>query len=136
MLKINYWAVVVAAVAAFVVGALWYSPLLFGKAYMQVRGINPAAMAAAKPPVGELLGELVKNLVVAFVLARFVVLLGVADWKAALQLGLWLWLGFQAMLLMGAVLHEKMPWMLYAIHAGDAFAKTLLMSVILGVWRK
>jgi hypothetical protein len=136
MLKINYGAVVVAAVAAFVVGALWYSPLLFGKAYMEVRGINSAAMAAAKPPVGELLGEFGKNLVVAFVLARFVVLLGVADWKAALQLGLWLWLGFQAMLLMGAVLHEKMPWILYAIHAGDAFAKTLVMSVILGVWRK
>jgi hypothetical protein len=40
------------------------------------------------------------------------------------------------MLVMGAVLHEKMPWTFYAIHAGDAFVKTLLMTVILGVWRK
>jgi hypothetical protein len=62
--------------------------------------------------------------------------LGVGDWKGALQLGLWVWVGFQAMLLMGAVLHEKMPWTLYAIHAGDALVKTLSMTVILGVWRR
>jgi uncharacterized protein DUF1761 len=136
MLKINYWAIVVAAVVAFVMGALWYSPLLFGKAYMEVRGMNPAAMADMKPQGGEILGELVKNLVVAYVLAHFVAHLGVVGWKGAVQLGLWVWVGFQAMLLMGAVLHEKMPWMLYAIHAGDAFVKTLLMTVILGVWRR
>ena len=54
MLKINYLAVIVAAVAAFVVGAVWYSPFLFGKAYMEVRGMNPGAMANMTPPAGEL----------------------------------------------------------------------------------
>ena len=132
----NYWAVVVAAVVAFVVGAVWYSPLLFGQSYLEVRGMSPGALADMRPAAGELLGELAKNLVVAFVLAHFVERLGVGDWKAALQLGLWVWVGFQAMLLMGAVLHERMPWTLYAIHAGDALVKTLLMTVILGVWRK
>jgi len=135
MLKTNYVAVVVAAVAAFVVGAVWYSPLLFGRAYMELRGMNPDAMADMRPPAGELFGEFVRCLVIAFVLAHFVVRLGVGDWKDAVQLGLRVWVGFQAMLLMGAVLHEKMPWMLYAIHAGDALVKTLLMTVILGVWR-
>ena len=134
--KINFWAVVVAAVVAFVLGALWYSPLLFGKVYMQARGMNPAVMADMKPPAWELIGEFAKNLVVASVLGYFVVRLGVRDWKSALQLGLIIWIGFQAMLLMGAVLHEKLPWTLYAIHVGDAFIKTLLMTVILGVWRK
>jgi hypothetical protein len=132
----NYWAIVVAAVAAFVVGAVWYSPLLFGKAYMEMRGMNPAAMADLRPPAWELLGEFARNLVISFVLAHFVVRLGVSGWKGAVQLGLWVWAGFQAMLLMGSVLHEQMPWMLYAIHAGDALVKTLLMTVILGVWRK
>jgi len=132
----NYWAIAVSAVVAFVVGALWYSPLLFGKAYLQARGLSPDAMADMRPPAWEMIGELVKNLVVAFVLSYFVVRLDVADWKAALQLGLWVWVGFQAMLLMGAVLHEKMPWTLYAIHAGDALVKTLLVTLILGVWRR
>jgi hypothetical protein len=132
----NYLAIVVAAIAAFVVGALWYSPLLFGRAYIEVSGMDSAAMGDMTPPVGELLGEFARNLVVAFVLAYLIARLGAGDWKAALQLGLWVWAGFQAMLLMGAVLHEKMPWMLYAIHVGDALAKTLLMAVILGLWRR
>ncbi|MGH8626113.1 MAG: hypothetical protein ACREYC_12900, partial [Gammaproteobacteria bacterium] len=32
--------------------------------------------------------------------------------------------------------HENYLLQLYAIHAGDALVKTLLMCVILGVWRK
>jgi hypothetical protein len=127
----NYLAVVVAAVAAFVVGAVWYSPLLFARAYMQVRGMNPDTMADMRPRPRELLGELLKNLVVAVVLAHFVVRLGVVGLIGALQLGLWVWVGFQAMLLMGAVLHERMPWKLYAIHVGDALVKTLVMTATL-----
>jgi len=99
MNKINFWAVIVAAVVAFVLGALWYGPFLFGKAYLEVRAVNPAAIADMRPPAWELVGEFAKNLVVAFVIAYFVVRLGVGDWKSALQLGLWIWVGFQAMLL-------------------------------------
>ncbi len=133
MLGVNVLAVVVAAVAAFVAGALWYSPVLFGKAYAEVRGLDPHAMAEMRPPVSELVGEFAKNLVIAFVLGHFVVRLGIGE--GAVQLALWVWVGFQAMLLMGAVLHEKLPWRLYAIHVGDALVKTLLMTVILAGWR-
>jgi hypothetical protein len=125
-------AVIVVAIAAFTVGAIWNSPLLFGKVYLEARGMNPDAMAGMRPAAWEIFGEFAKNLVVAFVLAHFMVSLGIGDWKGASRLGLWVWIGFQAMLLMGAVLHEKMPWMLYVTHAGDAFVKTLAVMVILG----
>lgn len=36
MIEINYTLVAVATVAQFVLGALWYSPLIFGKWWMQV----------------------------------------------------------------------------------------------------
>ena len=135
MLGVNLLAVLVASVAAFVVGGMWYSPLLFGKVYMEVRGLDPRAMAEVRPPVAELVGEFARNLVIAFVLAHFVVRLEVDNWSGAVQLALWVWVGFQAMLLLGAVLHEKMPPKLYAIHVGDALVKTLLMTVILAAWR-
>ncbi len=135
MLKMNYWALVVAAVAAFLVSSIWYSPLLFGKTWMDLRGMNPGAIAAMRPPVGEMIGEFVKTLVVAYVLAYFVVRLGVGDWKDAVVLGVWLWIGFYATLL-GSVIHENYPWKLYAVHAGDGLVRTLLMTLILGVWRK
>ena len=134
-LRINYLAVVVAAVAAFVASSAWYSPLLFGKAWMELRGMNPGAMADMKISAGEMIGEFVKTLIVGYVLARFVVLLGVVDWKRAVLLGIWMWVGFYATL-MGSVIHENYPWKLYAIHAGDGLVRTLLMTVILGVWHK
>jgi hypothetical protein len=135
MLGMNYWAVIVAAVAAFVEGAVWNSSLLFGKERMRLLGMNPDAMADTKIPAGKMLGELFKVLVIAHVLAHLVALLGVVDWMAAVQLGAWVWIGFQATLLLGAVIWENMPWKLYAIHAGDALVKILLMAAILGVWR-
>jgi len=133
---LNHLAVFVAAVAAFLVGALWYSPLLLGKPYMKLRGMNAAAMAEMKMPPWKIGAEFLRCLVTAYVLARFVVLLGVADWNGAVLLGLWVWLGFYATLYLGAVIHENLPLKLYAIHAGDALVKTLLMAVILGVWRR
>ncbi len=136
MREIHYPAVIVAALVAFLVGAVWYTPLLFGDAYSTLRGIDAGAAGGMTPPPGEILGELVRVLVVAYVLARFIAQLGITSAVAALRLGLWVWLGFQAMLLLGAVLHEGMPFPLWAIHAGDALVKTLLMSLILGRWKR
>jgi len=50
---------------------------------MEVRGLSPSALAEMKPRVGELVGEFVKNIVVAFVLAHFIARLGVRDWRRA-----------------------------------------------------
>ena len=136
MLKVNYLAVIAAAVAAMGEGAVWYSSLLFGDVWMTLRGLDPSALANMTPPLGEITAEFIRSLIVAYVLARFVVLTGVSGWMGAVRLGLWLWLGFQAMAVAGSVIHENYPWQLYAIHAGDALAKTLLMAVIVGAWRK
>ncbi|HEY0431663.1 MAG TPA: DUF1761 domain-containing protein, partial [Pyrinomonadaceae bacterium] len=40
--SLNYLAVLVAAISTFVLGGLWYSPLLFGKAWMRANNFNEA----------------------------------------------------------------------------------------------
>ena len=35
MQSINWWAVLIAGISSFVVGGIWYSPGLFGKAWMK-----------------------------------------------------------------------------------------------------
>jgi len=135
MLGINDLAVVVAAVVAFVMGGLWYSPLLFGKAWATLRGSDSPGAAGAQMRPPEILAEFVRGLIVAVVLAGFVAHLGIVNWVDAIYLGLAVWIGFQATSIVGAVIHEYYPWKLYAIHTGDALAKTLVMAVILGVWR-
>ena len=43
MTRMNYLPVVVAEVAAFVASSVWYT--VFGNAWMEVRGIDPATAA-------------------------------------------------------------------------------------------
>eukprot|EP01035_Chromulina_nebulosa_P045408 gene45408-61528_t len=38
--SINWWAILVAGISAFIVGGVWYSPSLFGKAWMADTGLN------------------------------------------------------------------------------------------------
>ena len=131
----NLLAVVVAAAAAFVMSSVWY--IVFGKERMKLLGNDPGAAAdMRRMGIWKKLGEFVRGLVVAYVLARLVLLLGVADWRGAVQLGVWLWIGFPLMILVGSVMWDKRPWKLAAIHAGDWLVKILLMAVILGVWRR
>ena len=134
MLGINYLAVVVAAIAAFVWSSLWYSPLLTGNAYVKVRTSHGLTDPSKMTP-GKIAAEFARELVIAFALAFFIVGLGITGWMGALHFGLIVWAGFWATILLGGVIHEKMPWKLYAIHVGDGFVKLLLMSLILGVWR-
>ncbi len=136
MLSVNYLSVVAAAIASFVIGGLWYSPLLFGQSYMELRGMSPEAMASSAVPVGKMIAEFVRGLVIAFVLAQFAARFGVTDWLGAIQLGLWAGVGFYVMIYVGAVIHEDLPWKLFAIHAGDGLVKITAMSLILGLWRK
>jgi hypothetical protein len=132
MARMNYLAVVVAAVAAFVVSAVWYA--VFGNVWMELRGIDPATAAEMGTPAWTMLFVVVQSLVVAIMLAYFVVHLAIVDWKGAVRLGALIWV-FPAMILLGSVVHENVPLMLAAIHAGDWLVKLLLMTVILGLWR-
>ena len=119
-------------VAAFVVSSVWYT--IFGSALMELRGVDPATAADTATPAWTMLFVIVQSLVVAFVLAYFVVHLGFVDWKGAARLGAMIWV-FPAVILLGSVVHENVPLMLAAIHAGDWLVKLLLMAGIIGMWR-
>jgi uncharacterized protein DUF1761 len=93
VLRINYWAVVVAALAAFVMSSLYYSPLLLGNVWLAV---DPGSAAGTTPSVGRVLGEIVRTLVITFVVARLIAPLGVATGKVWYGLHSGCGLGFQA----------------------------------------
>jgi len=38
------------------------------------------------------------------------------------------------MMWVGAIMWEKTPWQVAAIHGGDWFVKTVLIAAILGAW--
>jgi hypothetical protein len=131
----KYIVVVAVTFAAFVVSFFWYSPLLFGNAYMELRGLDPAAVGTA-PPIAKIASEIARTLVLALVLAHVVTRAGIKDWKSALGFGVVLWIGFPAVLLAGSVLWDDVPVLLAAIHSGDWLVKLLLMTTVFAVWHK
>jgi hypothetical protein len=129
--EINYLAIVVAVVVAFVASTLWY--IVFGAERERLLGME--GDASERPPVWMMLVELVRSFVVAYVLAVLFGLVGVAGFIGAVGLGLLMWVGFPVVLLVGSVIWDKVPLKLAAIHAGDWLVKILLVSIIVGLWR-
>jgi hypothetical protein len=125
--SMNYLAIVVAAGAAFVASALWYT--VFGKAMME---LSRAADTGAS--VWTMLFIIAQSLIIAFMIAYFVSRLGITDFASAAGLGALLWI-FPAAILLGSVVHEGVPLALAAIHAGDWLVKLLLIGVVVGLWR-
>ena len=131
--RINPWAVLVAAAVPLVTSAAYY--IVFGGLWLSLRGLDPNTVSAAPHP-WEIGGQFVRNVVVAFVLATLLARLRVTGWRGALRVGLLVWVGFQAMEVIGAVLHENYPVGLYVLHVVDALMTTLVMAFVLGAWRR
>lgn len=137
---INYWAVVVSAVAAMALGALWYGPL-FGKQWMALMGINMGNLDAAKKKgmMKSYALMFVGSLVMAYVLAHALVFasayLKAEGVSAGLTAGFWNWLGFIAPVTLGSVLWEGKSWKLWFLNNGYQLTTMCAMGVILALWK-
>jgi len=129
---INYIALVVAAIARFLFGWLWYSPLLFGKAWMALTNCNPDEMKRRMPVLAPT--DLISNFVMAFVLVHAVHYAGAANWGQGAAVGFFNWLGFIATVTLMSTLYEKRPAKLFWINNGFQLISLLIMGAIIAVW--
>lgn len=130
---VNLYAVFVAAVLSMVLGSVWYSPLLFGKAWMRLRGQATKGQGISFPP-SKMVIEFVCSLVTAFVLGLFTFLLPATAY-AAIIFALTLWVGFYITMLLGEVLWEDKPFNLFLINAGFRLLSLVAMTLVLVMWR-
>ncbi len=140
MIEINYWAVVVSAIASMVVGSIWYGPL-FGKKYMQLMGFNslsPEQQAEMKKGMAmTYVWQFVASLVMFYVLAHIMGLSQNFYHYSAVQTGLttafWTWLGFVVPLKLGdALWGGKMA--LFWLGVGNMLITLLVGGAIIGAW--
>lgn len=129
--SIQLWAVLAAALSAFVLGGLWYSPLLFGRVWMREAGVTEEQLKQGNPVV--IFGlSFVLALVAAGVFALF---LGP---KPALPfaLGAGASAGFCWVAASFAIndLFERRSISLWAINAGYHTLAFTLYGAILGLW--
>lgn len=131
MPEINYFAVAAGALATFIVGGLWYSPALFGKAWQRETGLSDEQLAR---------GNMLRIFGVAFVLslvAAFVFALFLGP-RPSMPLGLGA--GFSAGLCWVAssfginYLFARRSLRLFLIDGGYHTLQFTLIGVILALW--
>lgn len=131
---INYWTVLGAAVASFVIGMLWYGPL-FRKQWMKLSGVTAASMKKMKvTPARAMSIGFVAVLLTAYVLSNFVHVLGITTFSTAAQFAFWAWLGLVAPVQLGAYLWEGKPFKLFALNTTHNLIVLIVMSGILAAW--
>jgi len=91
MRKRNYRA----GVAAVLVGAVLFSPLLCGMTCLETRGIRPSVEAEAGPAPWEFVAEFVGTGIVGCVLTHVVLRVDVGEWKELARVGSWFWVGVE-----------------------------------------
>ena len=126
---INYLAIVVAAVAAFVFGAVWYGAL--GKPWMKAARIEPGSSG---PMPVLLITSFVCELIMAWVLAGVIGHLGdgqVTLWNGIVS-GFFVWLGFMATTLAVNQRYEGFGWDLTIIDGLHWLGVALIMGAVIG----
>ena len=132
MSTLNVWAVLVAAIVAYILGALWFSPALFAKAWKRANGFG--ASEPPKPNAQKLILAFVLTLVMSANLAMFL-----NDPKTTLAWGAtagflagfgWIVMG------MGIVaIFERRPLSYVLVNGGFLTVILVVMGAILGGWR-
>lgn len=131
--QINFWAVIVAALASFIVGWLWYGPL-FGKLWMELNGFTPEKLREEKglPMPLIMVVNYVATALAAFSIAMFIGAEADASFGifAGLMIALF-WIGTSRL---NDVLYERQPFRLYLINLGYNLVIYVIMGAVLGAW--
>ncbi len=128
---VNFFAIAVAAISSFVLGGLWYSPLMFGKTWMAETGITEES--AQQQNMAKIFGlAFIASIIISFNLAMF---LGPErTMNTGLFYGFLTGFGWVTMAFGINDLFEQRSFKLFAINAGYHTVGFTIMGAIIGAW--
>ncbi len=130
---VNYLAILVAGAAYFVLGALWYSPVVFGNAWTQAVGKSKEELQKGSS-VLKMVWAFVGSLIVAYGLARILSWTGSYTLWDAVVMSLLAAICFLVTVIGISDSMEARPMKLYLINIFYNIIGFCIMGIILGVW--
>lgn len=130
--EFNHWAILVSALILWLLGALWYSPLLFAKPWVAIVGRK-----MGEKPKGVytgMIGSFIGDLILAFVLAHIILWSGAYGIHGGAFVGFLVWLGFVVAPLYPQSVYEGRPFKYFAINAGYWGIGLIGIGMVLAVW--
>lgn len=131
--SVNIWAVLVAALSAFIVGWIWYGPL-FGKLWMKLNGFTEEMIkeggGMSMPLI--MIINYIATVLAAFAIAMFIGIESDASFGlfAGFMIAIF-WIGTSRL---NDVLYERKPFKLFLINVGYNVVIYMIMGAVLGAW--
>lgn len=136
MYNVNLWSIVVASIVSFAIGAIWYSPILFGREWLALtKNKEPDVEDSEKKSI---LGKYVIHFigtVISFCVFGFII--SFSNSYNSLDgafFGFLIWLGFIATTMMGDYLWNKSPFKLFMINSIGSLISLIVGGAIIGAW--
>ena len=136
-IKINFVAIIIAVVANFILGFLWYMPL-FGKLWGREMGFDMNQKPPASAMIKGMVFMVIGNFFFAWVFAHNMAAWGfVPEMKTmspannASMAAIFTWLGFYFPGDLGSTAWERKSWKLFFINTGYHLASLFLVAMIL-----
>ena len=130
---INHIAVFVCALMSMVIGGLWWSPILFQKAWQIEAGISDERLAKFNPL--KTLGlTFILAWIISYTLAGFLGAPGMT-WYLGIGAGLLAAVGWVVTQFIIIALFEQRSWKYMAINCGYIIFYFAVIGFILGIWR-
>lgn len=130
---INFWAVIAASLSAFMIGGLWYSPVLFANVWMKETGLDEEQLKNAN--TAKIFGlAFVFIIIMAFCLAMFLNDPSI-DMAAGTFYGFLTGFAWISLALAVNSLYERKTWKYMLINGGYWTLVFTLMGLILGAWK-
>ena len=130
--KLNFIAVVAAAACSFLIGGVWYSPILFGRIWLKESGLTDERLRRRN--MGLVFGtSFVLSLVIALNLAAF--LAGPPNLAWGVAAGALAGIGWVAAGLGITYVFEARPLKLFLVNAGYHAVTFMVMGGLLGAWK-
>lgn len=133
--KFNMLAIGVAGFASFVLSFIWYT-MLFRQPYLDGLGKTSAQLAQGPSTLEASLLQLAGNLVMAYVLAWLLAHMNATNKVQAIRLGVVLWLGFVAAIIIPMYAFQAFSWTFAAINVGYPLAAIIVMTLIISGWKR
>jgi hypothetical protein len=132
---INFLAVIVAAVVAFLIGGLWYSPLLFAKLWVNAHGYSEEQVKEMQKGAGKAYAvTLVCDFLIALAIAALVGYIHLEHCVQGLKLGLLVWAGFAMPLGLTANMFSGKRITVLYIDTAYQLVYLVIMGAIITVW--
>lgn len=137
-IEVNYLAILLAGVASFILGFLWYSPFCLGKPWMKEKGLTAESIKKNQSKMGMYFGlSFVVSLITAYMLSHVMALSANFYQYQELQTGIttafFMWLGFIMPVQLTATIFGDKNFKLFGIDTGYQLGAVLSMGIVLGL---